>query len=265
MSFGFSVSDFVVVGRLIPKLLSALSESTGSSPHYQELISTLYSYQRSVLEAEQICRLPTTQFHGATMNAIAHSVQLARAPVEVFLDKIKGCEARRCLGVWGVPGSGGGEPVRFEDALGGCLTLPLQLVQNWDVFHTILRARFQQFPGERRVQKGVYEILHGGRRLTKAIWATSVLPGMRFENAMIIKREIDRDQIYRCPRADCKELNTTPEVAASAGLNCKNCGIWIHIIKGNRVEDLDDEPEETSLTKGLSHEDDDMGTLNVSA
>jgi len=114
--------------------------------------------------------------------------------------------------------------------------LPLQLVQNWDVsaaltlyieytdlmqiFHAILRTRFQQFPGERRVRKGNYEIRSGaggGRRLTKVIWATSILPGMCLMMNMIVKREIDHDQAYRCPRSDCGELNITP--ATAAGIN----------------------------------------------
>lgn len=89
MSFGFSISDVLVVAKLLSKVISALSESTGSSLHYQELMSTLYCYRRSVLEAEQICTLPATQFHTATMNAIAHVVSLSRAPIEAFLAKIE--------------------------------------------------------------------------------------------------------------------------------------------------------------------------------
>ncbi|KAF8242661.1 hypothetical protein K440DRAFT_590625 [Wilcoxina mikolae CBS 423.85] len=88
MSFGFSVGDFLAVGRLVSKVIGALNSSTDSSENYQELISELYSFQRALLEVKQVCRF-STQFHAATINAIGHYVVLCRRPIEGFLAKIE--------------------------------------------------------------------------------------------------------------------------------------------------------------------------------
>jgi hypothetical protein len=87
MSFGFSIGDFLTVGRLVATVIDALNSSSGSSESYQELVSELFSFQRALLEAEEVCR-SSSQLHVATINAIKHSVALCRRPIEVFLAKI---------------------------------------------------------------------------------------------------------------------------------------------------------------------------------
>ncbi|KAF8246129.1 hypothetical protein K440DRAFT_375341 [Wilcoxina mikolae CBS 423.85] len=96
MSFGFSIGDFLAAGQLLAKLIGALKSSTGSSQHYQELISELDNFQCTLLEAEQICLLPSSRspFQGATVNALKHAIWLCKAPIEKFLGKIENYRAR---------------------------------------------------------------------------------------------------------------------------------------------------------------------------
>jgi hypothetical protein len=82
------------------------------------------------------------------------------------------------------------------------------------VFEAMLRARFHEFPGEQRVQTGKYEIrdeADAGRSLEKDTWAKLLFPGMRVTMNMVIERQIDGDQAYRCPRSDCNMLNVKEE------------------------------------------------------
>ncbi|KAF8251319.1 hypothetical protein K440DRAFT_81113 [Wilcoxina mikolae CBS 423.85] len=303
MSFGFAIGDFIAAGQLVANVIGALNSSTGSSEDYQELLSELYSYQRALIEAEQICSIPScsSQFHVATINAIAYSVSLSRKPIEIFLSKIKRYRGRLKNSSWrkigwalfkedevrelrdvlrmhidcisllvvtaGAKSSlriesrqqenqsaiigtiavqraelenlsidilrqlqinimsknigyswewSGEAPIRFEDALGRRLLLPLQLVGTWDVFKAILRARFKEFPGERRVQSGQYRILDSSnecKSLDKASWVTSALPGMDVFMSMVVERNISCKQEYECPRSDCRELNMALEGA----------------------------------------------------
>ena len=52
MSFGFSVGDFIAVGKLIIQISSALSESTGASAEYQSLLLRLDSLTETLRIAE---------------------------------------------------------------------------------------------------------------------------------------------------------------------------------------------------------------------
>ena len=52
MSFGFSVGDFIAVGKLIFQISSALRESTGSSAEYQSLLLRLDSLTETLRIAE---------------------------------------------------------------------------------------------------------------------------------------------------------------------------------------------------------------------
>ncbi|KAF8541773.1 hypothetical protein BDD12DRAFT_828233 [Trichophaea hybrida] len=345
MSLGYSISDVLAVCALLSKAIGALSESSGSCSHYDELMSALYSYHRSVLEVEQICTLPVSQFHSATKNAIAHEVSLSRTPLEAFLARIDSYRGRIHKSSWrkigwallkeeevpklrsvlamhtghlnllistaGTKASlrtevrqeedrsilnnqtaelenlrkevarsnealqrlqtsvsfrnigqswewSGEAPIRFEDALGRRILLPPQLVEKWDVFEAILHIRFHDFPGQQRVESGNYEIrdeADASRSIAKAEWAKLILPGMGISMNMVLKRQIDGDEAYRCPRSDCNFLNERPE--GVDGVNCKRCGLWIHAIEGNRVEEVEDENQEEDM-EGLPLEDDDV-------
>ena len=54
MSFGISAGDFIAAATLTYKLILALSESSGSSMEYQQLIQDLSCVHRTLLQVEQM-------------------------------------------------------------------------------------------------------------------------------------------------------------------------------------------------------------------
>ena len=106
MSFGFSVGDFVAAAGLAYKLVVALSESSGSSMEYQQLIQDLGCVHRTLVQVEQMQE--AKQLSQSTMNALRHQVAAARAPMEVFLAKTE--KYRQSLSIGSSSGS------KFKDS-----------------------------------------------------------------------------------------------------------------------------------------------------
>jgi hypothetical protein len=101
MSFGFSAGDFVAAANLAYKLVLALSESSGSSMEYQQLIQDLSCVHRTLLQVEQMKE--ACQLNQSTINALKHQVDSAKVPMEVFLEKTE--KYRRSLSGGGGTGS----------------------------------------------------------------------------------------------------------------------------------------------------------------
>ena len=68
MSFGFSVGDFIAVGKLIVQISSALHESTGASAEYQSLLLRLDNLMETLRIADRSIRGSQLQISAA--NAI---------------------------------------------------------------------------------------------------------------------------------------------------------------------------------------------------
>ena len=85
MSFGFSAGDFIAAATLVSRLVIALSESSGSSHEYQQIIQDLASVHRTLLQVEQMKQ--ANQLSQSAVNALKHEVDSARKPVEDFLGK----------------------------------------------------------------------------------------------------------------------------------------------------------------------------------
>lgn len=54
MSFGFSVGDFLAVGKLITDITNSLSEAGGSKSEYQELLRELDSLNHALKHLEKL-------------------------------------------------------------------------------------------------------------------------------------------------------------------------------------------------------------------
>ncbi|MCJ1280515.1 hypothetical protein MMC21_008344 [Puttea exsequens] len=112
MSFGISAGDFIAAATLTYKLILALSESSGSSMEYQQLIQDLSCVHRTLLQVEQMkC---ARQLGQSTVNvtdsppqttALLHQVDSAKRPIEAFLAQTE--KYRRSLS-----GGGSGSMVR---------------------------------------------------------------------------------------------------------------------------------------------------------
>lgn len=101
MSFGFSVGDFLAVGKLIASITNSLREAGGSKSEYQELVRELESLDHALkhLDALPLNGVP------ASLESNKYAALSCRRPLEQFLGKIERYE--KSLGIWG-----GANPLR---------------------------------------------------------------------------------------------------------------------------------------------------------
>lgn len=85
MSFGFSMGDIVRAATLVPKLILALSDSSGSTHEYQQTVQDLACVHRTLLQVEQIRQ--ASILNQSTINALLHEVNDTKKTVLEFLEK----------------------------------------------------------------------------------------------------------------------------------------------------------------------------------
>lgn len=90
MSFGFSVGDFIAVGKLIADITSCLKESGGSKSEYCDLVLELECLHKTLLHLD---RLPSSQGNSRSVDSIKYAALSCRRPLEEFLGKLKRYEA----------------------------------------------------------------------------------------------------------------------------------------------------------------------------
>jgi len=98
MSFGFSVGDFLAVGKLIADITSSLSAAGGAKSDYQELLRELESLRKALVHIDQL------KSHGVsstTLDSIKYASLSCRHPLEQFLTKVRKHE--QSLGLQGKP------------------------------------------------------------------------------------------------------------------------------------------------------------------
>lgn len=95
MSFGFSVGDFLAVGKLIADITNSLGEASGSKSEYQELLRELESLNHALRHLD---KLPTN-IASANLESIKYTALCCRRPLEQFLGKIQKYDM--ALGIWG--------------------------------------------------------------------------------------------------------------------------------------------------------------------
>lgn len=86
MSFGFSISDLMVVGKLIVEIQSSLSNAGGSKAEYQELMHELDSLQSAISHLEH---LEADDSSSTTLDSIKTAALLCQRPLQDFLDRVK--------------------------------------------------------------------------------------------------------------------------------------------------------------------------------
>ena len=84
MSFGFSVGDFLTVGKLISDIVTSLR--TASIAEYRELICELHGLQRALHEIEH---LKCTTSQEAANNGIKVAALMCQYPLDDFSAKLK--------------------------------------------------------------------------------------------------------------------------------------------------------------------------------
>lgn len=88
MSFGFSVGDFITVGRLIQHTVSSLHAS--SNAEYRELIIELHSLQRALHTIEHLKCHPSQE---PAASGIKVAALMCQYPLDEFVGKLKKFES----------------------------------------------------------------------------------------------------------------------------------------------------------------------------
>ena len=101
MSFGFSVGDFLTVGKLVADIVTSLRSA--SIAEYRELICELHGLQRALHEIEH---LKHTSSQEAAVNGIKVAALMCQYPLDEFAARLKKFER---LGI-----AGGGTRSRLE-------------------------------------------------------------------------------------------------------------------------------------------------------
>ena len=87
MSFGFSVGDFIAVGKLIKDINDCLQSAGGAKSQYQEIIRELYILSKAL---DHIEHLPATdESKTEQLDYIKFAALSCRYPLQQFLEKIK--------------------------------------------------------------------------------------------------------------------------------------------------------------------------------
>jgi hypothetical protein len=90
MSFGFSIGDFVAVGKLVSDIVSSLQSVGGAKSEYQELVSEFQSLRAALCHLDQ---LESRASDPSKVQAIKCAALSCRYPLENFLAKIRKYEA----------------------------------------------------------------------------------------------------------------------------------------------------------------------------
>jgi hypothetical protein len=86
------------------------------------------------------------------------------------------------------------EPLILTDALGRVAPIHLELINSWDVFDSVLAARFIDLPGEGKIARGEYAIHEASleRDIERSQpFAACFLPGRRLDMMMVFKDKPD--------------------------------------------------------------------------
>jgi hypothetical protein len=94
-SFGFSVGDFLAVGKLILDITNTLDDAGGSKSEYQELLRELESLNHALKHLDKL----SANTRSASLESIKYTAFSCRLPLERFLGKIQKYD--RALGIWG--------------------------------------------------------------------------------------------------------------------------------------------------------------------
>ncbi len=96
------------------------------------------------------------------------------------------------------------EPVVFTDPLGRIAPIHLELINSWDVFDTVLAARFINLPGNGKIARN--EVVFQDRYLAEDIersqpFESCFLPGRHIDMSMVFEQ---KDPCTSCPKCGLK-------------------------------------------------------------
>jgi hypothetical protein len=104
------------------------------------------------------------------------------------------------------------EPVVLTDALGRIAPIHIELVNSWDVFDSVLAARFINLPGQRKIERN--EVAFRDRHLARDIersqpFEACFLPGRRIDMSMVFEQHLPSTS---CPKCGLEAASTAESV-----------------------------------------------------
>lgn len=100
MAFGFSVGDFIAIGKLIKDISSCLHDTGGAKAEYQELLREFECLQQALQHLDKLQNRNSCS--PAALDSIKYAALSCRRPLEEFLGKIQKYD--KSLGMWGKDG-----------------------------------------------------------------------------------------------------------------------------------------------------------------
>ncbi|KAI1844306.1 hypothetical protein JX266_009597 [Neoarthrinium moseri] len=132
----------------------------------------------------------------------------------------------------------------LEDAVGRIVPIHLRTIDSWQVFDSVLIARFKDRKGAKRVATQRYTLQEraSGRVIRRALpWNVAVCPRQIIYMSIICKESMTHDTVLSsCP--SCRTESTSP---LDSSVRCSGCGIMYQRIS----EVNDDKVSEFTSTK----------------
>jgi len=97
MSFGFSIGDFIAIGKLIKDISSCLQDVGGAKAEYQELLRELECLQQALQYLDKL-QQGRSSSPSLNLDSIKYAALSCRLPLEQFLGKMQKYD--KSLGVW---------------------------------------------------------------------------------------------------------------------------------------------------------------------
>ena len=89
MSFGFSVGDFLAVGKLIVDITTCLKDVSGSKSEYRDVVLELECLQKALLHLDRL----KPRGESLNVDSIKYAALSCRRPLEEFLAKLRRYES----------------------------------------------------------------------------------------------------------------------------------------------------------------------------
>jgi hypothetical protein len=102
MSFGFSVGDFIAVGKLIKDISLCLQDMGGAKADYQELVRELECLQQALKHLDRLDHGRASPL-SLQLDSIKYAALSCRRPLEQFLAKLR--KHDKPLGIWSKAGA----------------------------------------------------------------------------------------------------------------------------------------------------------------
>ncbi|KAH8819392.1 hypothetical protein F5884DRAFT_10370 [Xylogone sp. PMI_703] len=131
------------------------------------------------------------------------------------------------------------EPFILEDAIGRISPVHMDFINSWEAFDAILRLRFENVQGYKKVQNNEYILQeHATRREIARTrpWNLAFLPGQRVDMSLIFTKKAEEAEAT--PSTSCPNCHAVSHQSQDVEVQCLDCGMWFRRI----TEFVDVEP-----------------------